>query len=446
MSYHAQIALMGLCLAAGCTDLSPTPSTVTQPGSALSGLSSSTGQRSAADILTGTEPRGIESDILKVEVAASGFGGFFIDANGEIGAWVTPNADTLGVKGALAQLGAKRPDVFLARNGRPRAVRLLRGVYAFSQLVNFKEVLRTNWTLSDGIRLLDADESKNQVRVGISSASLAASLLAKVQRLGIPASAITFEDYSGNFASTSTVQDYARPIHAGIKISRPVSGDTLGCTMGFNVETPAGSSYFLTASHCSQSFTGNVGKLWYQAAYGDLAGQEAVNPAWATSGCAPGALYCTTADAELIARDPSVPFEYTVVQTSIVGSGNNAGNLDIGSNLSVASSRDAASGEQVYHTGQGSGTKQGPVIGTCVDLPAYGNPAISLSCQYEVRSLLTGGDSGSPVYYWNFPLVLTVRYALGIAHSSYTSPNGGHLMYYSTWQAIQNKFGTLYPF
>jgi len=448
---HRFLGVLCIAFVATACNESSAP-TVTGPRPPKGGVSAAraTAMRSARDILTTGENRAGENDLLELEDKTPGFGGFFIDSGGSLSAWVTPEADTTAVKANLLQYALARPHLRYTDDGRARGVSLRKGKYSFSSLVNWHQIARDNWALADNIQLLDADEALNQLRIGVKDEKDEAALLDKFTKLGIPSSAITFQNYAGTFTQRAQTTDNARPIHGGIEIGRWSSpGSGTACTLGFIVTHPNGTRYILTNSHCTGSYTGNVYNTWFQNPWGGQVGTEAVNPPWWTVGCAPGATYCEQADAALIAIDAGVASEKTVVETWIVGSGDNAaGTTTIGNTWTLGAYSDGWSGDEVYHTGFNGGTTKGPITGTCVSLPAYGGyPPVSMQCQYEVQSRLLAGDSGAPVYVWHAPLIGSSRLALGIAHSEFKGPYvfQHYMSYYSPMSLIMNRLGIYYP-
>lgn len=445
-SRKAQSAFLVACsltaVLASC-DRSPT-----RPGMSSNERSLRVGRGEAASTIK--RGRGFEDRILDIEANVPGFGGLSIDTDGSLKAFVTDVAASPAAIVAIQRLMADHPDLFARADGSLPAIRILRGAFPFSSLVRWAELITAQATPASGIRLVDADEALNRVRIGIGTASAEAGVRVTAQKLGLPDDALAFVVMDGEFHAATSVQDRVATTHGGIQIGwLKVAGDTVICTLGFNVKVSS-VKYILTAGHCTENYTGSTGEVWNQEKPGRRVGVESNNPAWRTSGCASGATYCDTADVALILYDDTVTTEFKLVETSTVGTGDNDGNLTVGSTYSVGGvGSDRASGDTVYKTGRTTGSTKGPITGTCVNLPAYASPTRSLACQYEVQAKSGPGDSGAPIYRWGVPLVTTSRFALGTLHTTYNPQfQGDHYKYYfSTWNEAQARLGvTMSPF
>ena len=131
-----------------------------------------------------------------------------------------------------------------------------------------------------------------------------------------------------------------------------------------------------------------------------------------------------------------------------MGTGNNVGNLTIGSTYGIGGFMDGSEGNTVYKTGITTGTTSGPITGTCVDLPAHGSPARSVSCQYEVLMRSDAVDSGAPVYMFVPGMQEIYRGALGIFHTTYNPQFQGdnYKAYYSPMSVLRANLGNFWPF
>lgn len=415
----------------------------TEPTFPNKSTSGSIPARTAVQILSTRTTRGFEDSILQIESVVAGFGGMSINDEGAISAWLTDVTKERQLRDHLHELAARSSDFFVDSRGTVREIKVSQGQYAFSQLVSWKDAIRVGRGL--GIRLLDADERLNRVRLGISSDDRRQAILEWITKRGIPPDAVSFEVYSGGFEATATVRDIVRPGTAGTQISHVWSvADTAYCTMGFNAMLN-GQEYFLTAGHCTHNYTGAGATTFYQPKVPNLLGTEAINPAWNTTGCLSATTYCNTIDAALIAYAPNVSGWSKVAQTSTVGTGNNIGNLTIGSTYGLALPQASVSvGDSVYKTGRSSGSTKGVINGTCVDVDSIGPPPFrSLFCQVEAGIRVDGGDSGSPAYRFRFPLAPSYREPEGIINTKYlNSPEEPPKAYFSTIAAIQAALGS----
>lgn len=436
-----QRGLLVACIAGmvGCSDQSELAGPARAPESPEA--SAAAPGLAAAQLTRG--PRGIESEFLQIETRVPGFGGFYVDEAGDIVGYVTDLRRAPAARAAVAEMLARDPGRFRKRDGSEPAIRLRRGDFSMSQLVEWQTRILRSHSVRDGISLLDADEMRNRVRVGIRDESLIPEVERLADRLGIPRSALVFETRRGDLVALASLRDTFRPTGAGIQIDFTPSTPGGECTMGFNVRTGTSDPdrYFLTAGHCTGNYNGPTGRVVYQPVSSRV-GVEAYNPAWSTQGCRPGANYCRQTDAALIRYDSHITSQNRVAETTTIGTGNGWGNLTVARWYSVGSTRDPAQGSEVHKTGRTTGTTRGLVTGTCVN-PGVAVPDYTeVFCSHEAQMAAAGGDSGSPVYQWFVPLTTTSRGVGGILWGGYIpGPGETARIYYSPISLLQADFG-----
>lgn len=301
---------------------------------------------------------------------------------------------------------------------------------------------------NDGISFVDADESRNQVRVGIARIPTEAEIAALSERVGVPAEALTFSLRAGRTTTASLLTDKHRPFGAGIQ----TTSNGASCSMGPNVTDSLGTRYFLTASHCS-SFVGVVGTNFSQPSglVTNIVGSDAVNPAWATSGCWMSGSICRATDAALIRLDTSSHLGKSIAISTIVGTGGGTGNLIIAAPFRTAvSATDLWFGAVATKTGENSGSTQGYVNCTCliVNLMHNSQP-VEVQCASSVAAFAGGGDSGGPVFRTTTPHNSLQRQPVGKVFGAFHPYAGGPIpfdeFYYNSWSTLQSDLGlTLY--
>jgi hypothetical protein len=408
------------------------PTSIASPPATTNRIAS-VGQRSHS--------RGIEDVYLKIERAVPGFGGFYFDSNGNVQAYEADSTRDEAARAAVMIWLRDHTDALI--RPVPANVQIRRGRFAFSQLVQWEQMLLRGATVANHVRSFDADESKNQVHIRVSDSTGAVNLKSLAASLGIPqdALAISVSDYQVQLTTLLTNQ--VRPVRAGLQVTYLSSPDTTEvCSAGFNV-IANGAPHFLLTSHCNGAFDGTVGQVWNQADSPSRIGQTDINPAWSTTGCVPQATLCRDTDASLVKYDAGVRFSYQVAETSQIGSGNNAGNLTVGGwfDLNAPQSFDAPPGTTIEKTGTASGTTTGQVIATCVTEPPDIQFHVSVNCANEARMLDSPGDSGGPVFYWFAPLQLSVRQPEGVAFGTARDRNGNAYLLDNTWPQIQSDLG-----
>ena len=387
--------------------------------------------------------RGVEDEFLRLEAELPGFGGFYLNRNGEIVA-VSAGATVDGaVQGRVAEYLLAAGARFAKPDGSLPSVRVERGQYAFSDLLDFLFRVRAQLTADDAIVLLDADEQRNRLRLAIGPKGSPARALELARRAGVDTAALYVElaqDYPR--AHLNSLRDRWRATFAGIKTVN-AGGD---CTMGFHVTDSVGTNYFLTASHCTGNYSGAGTTVFYQptSSSSNIVGVESINPAWNTSGCMPLVTYCRLADVALVQFSSSSLVSKLVGQSSTVGTGNNAGNITLGSLYNVAAGGDAISGTTVIHTGQYGGSTSGTIVGTCADvgpISAQGGAFYTeVFCGTDVQASSDGGDSGGPVYHFRFPLSSSYRQADGVLFAGGNLSGTDHY-FYSSWTEVQSNLG-----
>lgn len=134
------------------------------------------------------EPSRVETTddlLVRVERRAPGFGGMFIDSDGRLAVYLL---DT-------KQLGAARSaiEAVFGSSGVPAAgVRALQGQYAVSELKTWTE--RTGALLEmPGVTIVDLDEAKNRVTVGVEEGSRTEAVEQALSSLGVPRAAVVIE-------------------------------------------------------------------------------------------------------------------------------------------------------------------------------------------------------------------------------------------------------------
>ena len=404
----------------------------------------------AARVVAIASASGIEREFMELEAKLPGFGGFYIDATGDIVAYVS-DPSSLQAREAFVDhfLGSVEARERLAReDGSPRDVALVVGEYAFTDLAAWKVGLREALLVSHGVKYLDADERWNRVTVGVYDAGTTESVMALSDRLGIPEGALNIEVSPSVALAAKALTATWRPVKAGVTVGPSFTGSP-DCSVGFNF-TRNGSRYFLTASHCVGNFGGGgIGLDFYQNnnSITNKIGDVSENPAWSGTGCIAGADYCAYADVATVEYVASVSSEKKVLQSSSVGSGNSAGNLDVNKEFTIGSqSNSLPVGTKVWRTGQTSGTTKGNILASCVSiLYQHLTTFLESECTDKVDARGKKGDSGGPVYRWHAPLISTSRSALGVMMA--TDIEGSNQVYFfNNLAAVQNRLGTMYLF
>lgn len=344
-----------------------------------------------------------------------GFGGYFIDSNGELNVYLKEPArsgealDMLKRVWSARGLGRGLHVDFARAQVRPAK-------YDFVQLKSWRETARAVLGLS-GVVTLDVDEARNKVVIGVSSARGRMDVTRAVRWLDIPADAVVVQDENpirvfqteivddqggGGGGSSSTLKSYFRPLIGGFEITFPRNGLNFGCALGVNARDGSGRNGFLTASHCTETQGGLEYTSYFQG--GDFIGTEANDPKYTTAPSfngheCPPKFTCRHSDAAFaLHQTPSYSFGYIAKTESQYGGKTYQGVFKIvyEYRLPVAL---ITLGMRMDKVGPETGWTFGAVTRTCID--AESGDKI-FYCQDFVGTTTdpgsAEGDSGSPVF------------------------------------------------
>jgi hypothetical protein len=316
-----------------------------------------------------------------------GFGGFFIDEQGRPTIYLKDTRLRASAEQALGRT--------LSANGMsPAALQVRKGDYDWVSLERWQTRVSAEALAQRGAVYVDADESSNRVKIGVERGAPAAQLRTAVQRLGVPAGAVTVEVVEP-YRNMATLRDRIRPVRGGVQINFP----GFLCTLGFNA-TRSGQRSFITNSHCTEVQGGNDNTPYWQPTQGVAPAQigtEVADPTYnRPSGC-PSGRRCRRSDA---ARA-----RYANGTTSTLGviartTGANNGSLTIQGNFNIVSEGNPVVGQQANKVGRTTGWTRGRITNTCVNVNVSGTNITQL-CQSLVSAGVGGGDSGSPVFRQN---------------------------------------------
>ncbi len=371
MSRVRQFVLAGglALFAAACTDTADTPSGPASPNEAMLQLQASPSQE----------------DLDRV---VPGFGGFYYDDQDRPTVFLTAAGDRGRAEQALGRELA-------GRGLGARDLQVRRGEYTWRDLNRWFGLVSTAALTPDGAAWVDADETSNRVRIGISDLSAMARVRAAVARTGVPAEATVFE-VTERIKPMLGLRDVVNPKVGGIQINFP----GFLCTMGFNV-TAGTNGGFITNSHCTNVQGGVENTPYWQPLESVAPTQiatEVADPAYTTGGACPAGSVCRNSDASRAAYASGV--SWSLGQLARTGSSKN-GSLEIVGTWTITAAEDASSSFPINtvlnKVGRTTGWSQGKVSNTCVNTGVSGTNIVQF-CQTFVRAKVNSGDSGSPVF------------------------------------------------
>lgn len=358
--------------------------------------------RARAPLIPANPDRPGEAAFVDIANQAPSYGGHYLDANGNVVAYVVEDADGPVVAAALGRpIGPGRNRV-ASRTVQPTVV-IKKGTYTFAQLSEWRDaVVNTVLGKIAGVISDDLDEANNRVTVGIlrGNESAEAEVRAQLGAMGIPQAALRFE-FKGPVQKTAlpgALGDYSDTLRGGLVFVRP---NGLGCTVGYTATLANGSSAFVTASHCTTTQYGYDAGPWYQpsTAYAS-SGNELFDPAGGTCPTFWPCSYYRFADAALLGVS-NRPIErgavYRPSNRKDVGAGSTSIDQQHPYLYVVGTAINVLQGQPMDKIGITTGWTYGAVTTTCGDFwDTY-----AVRCEYEFSAKGDPGDSGGPVFTWD---------------------------------------------
>jgi hypothetical protein len=195
------------------------------------------------------------SERQSVEIArrVPGFGGYFIDDNGNIIAYLTDPAREDALRPLLQPVLHATMGSRVAAAGAQILVRP--GVYDFLQLRGWRDRLTDPVLSTPGVAFLDLDERANRVVIGVHDDAARMTLEQVIETAFVPRDAVLVRSAGRNvFDSGPTLRDLVRPVAGGLQ-NNFVTGNgevpLIPCTIGFNADWN-GQLVWLTNSHCTE--------------------------------------------------------------------------------------------------------------------------------------------------------------------------------------------------
>lgn len=249
-----------------------------------------------------------------------------------------------------------------------------------------------------GTVFADHHEVSNRLVFGVERGEVAFGVQNALQRLGIPGSAYRIQVVEPIHFMNTTLRTEHRPTKGGLQ----VHWSQYVCTLGFNVDHAGGRS-FVTNSHCTDQQGANSGTRYDQparTANSTPIAFEVQDPPYFTGGACPADRRCRSSDAARARYESGAESTRGEIART---TGVNNGSLTVAGSFWVTEQNDNATnfGGTLHKVGRTTGWSSGSVTNTCVNVNVSGSD-ITLLCQTLVqrrgRSIVGGGDSGSPVF------------------------------------------------
>ena len=277
--------------------------------------------RLVALAVQGVGRRPEQDRMLQLEARLPGFGGFYIDGDGQVVAIMKTHSGTPAarVRAVLHGAYASRPEAQV-REAMSRAgtARIVEGSYSLSELVAIENRILRSRVPIPGITGLGVSILRNRVKVGFADANTLAQALPVIQSIGVPLDGILPEVW-GEVQPIATWNSRVRPTRAGLRLhvaNATASGQFVGQgSHGYNVLAANGLSYSMIASHVANNHRGINGvtgdtifQPWraeFDPSLGGPTARVVINPPWQDMFCGPNPStgtnfdFCTSTDVAL---------------------------------------------------------------------------------------------------------------------------------------------------
>ncbi|HEV8579789.1 MAG TPA: hypothetical protein VGX68_12005 [Thermoanaerobaculia bacterium] len=375
--------------------------------------------------------RSVDSELVRMGREIPGFGGLFYDGQGR------PTVYLLHPEGATAAA--------LKRLGPQLQVR--QGDYEFEHLLAWRHELRPLLGLP-GVVLLDVDETRNRVVLGLDSTSRNKSLdRDRVERqllfTGVPRQAVLLEEM-GPISELVSLESKIRPAAGGVQIAFPIDPPSYGvCTLGFNAYSGKIFGFVINA-HCTAERGAVDGVRYVQSMpSGGAIGTEILDPGFSTDPPCPANRRCRFSDSAFAKYDKkNLGALGKIARPTFGGSDFGSVTLNPASARFTITGRQASPfvGDTVHKVGRTTGWTYGTVVATCTDISSSSSDVTEF-CQSVVQAASGAGDSGSPVFYRiggknNVKLV-------GILWGGGFSSALGNIFVFSPLENIEDELGPL---
>ncbi len=312
-----------------------------------------------------------------------GFGGFYLDGG-------RPTVFLTDVSGRGPAVQALTP--FMRGTGRdPTDLQVRRGDFNYRQLTLWFNATSPLALDVDGAFMVDLDEARNRVLVGVENHAAGVAVRAALLRAGLPEGSLLIEEREP-IRPMLLLQGAATPIVGGVQINFP----GFLCTLGFNARTAGGENSFITNSHCTAAQGGVQNTPYYQPLQSTnptLIATEVADPAYQKNlpGC-PKKRSCRYSDAARARYSAGTNF-----QLGQIAQPGSLGSLSYTAYWTITGHGGPTVGQTLNKVGRTTGWTAGPVTNSCVHTAVSGSKIVQL-CQFFVTAGVGSGDSGSPIF------------------------------------------------
>jgi len=329
-----------------------------------------------------------------------GFAGIVIEA-GEVVIKLVDTTQATAARSAVSRVFGDAPTV----RGRPFRIAAAR--YSFTQLAGWRTALLESGTLSGVARMLDVDEGRNTVFIGVGDPTRVEVIRGSIRSLGIPDDAVQIQEIRSMRPLVDSLGNGVRPVVGGVLIGVWTgSGNPGYCSVGFKAKKTGSTRYFATNAHCTATFGALDGDSVGQPNKTKWIGSEHQDPGFTGTNCTSG-YTCRWSDGALIKCDSiSTCTLYTIAKTTSEYTGSNwtsgSGSLQLASDnwyvVGELGNTSLVQGASVSKVGFATGWTSGVIDQTCTDMLDWPATGKILKCQFTTLAVSRNGDSGSPIF------------------------------------------------
>jgi hypothetical protein len=189
-------------------------------------------------------PRPIDDSYRRINSLAPSFGGMYWDTDDTFVVVLTDVSQLQAAQNAIYRVFPTYVERWGSKTWRAQL-----GLFTYSQLADWRDVLTTNVLQEAEINAVGIDQIGNRLSVGVPTEAEISAAKVLVVSAGVPLNAVTVE-VLGGVVRTASLEDRIRPAPAGVWIEQDQG---FFCTLGpiGTVWSGPGPHYFLTASHCT---------------------------------------------------------------------------------------------------------------------------------------------------------------------------------------------------
>jgi hypothetical protein len=339
----------------------------------------------------GRSSRGIDATFRRLEASVPGFGGYFLNENGVLVAYLKNPSNAEALRSSLQSMIVAREEYVYNPLESVKEIEIRQGQYSYSELSDWQSALSQSFGRIEALSAIDADEAHNKLAIAIIDPTAESTVIAEADSLGIPREALSFRLEEEFDSRTATLQNVWTTVAGGVQLTDGITQ----CSVGFNSHPAGWDRYLITASHCVNDGAGTTGQtgtgLYQPTTSGNYIADVDVNVPWNYSSPSCGTYtLCTTSD---VLRAVYL-MTFSSLRVKITGSGS----ITVTGEDTVKSVTTATVGLSVTRVGSTTGSNTSTIVATCENRVSTGSLGLVMNlCVDRTNGSTAGGDSGGSV-------------------------------------------------